>query len=142
MFLRSLLSLLLVAGMVDAASAESSGAAQLVNTIPDSSNKLVKLTSSGVSPQILHMSLQDSIVFFLNDTKDSLTTLEIDFGTKHMHCNGSNMRADSDGKARSARPFGPRDFAATCFHEPGTFQYKVFGLNSNPSGVTGTIVVQ
>ena len=121
---------------------QDSNAGQVLNIIPDSTNKIIKLTDKGLVPQELTMTLSDSVVFLLNDSSDSLATIEVDFGKKHMHCNGSNMRADSDGKARSTRPFGPRDFAATCFHEPGDFPYKVFGLRSNPAGVSGIIHVE
>lgn len=114
----------------------------LLTTIPDSTSKIIKLTDKGLVPQTLNMTTQDSIVFLLNDSSDSLATVEVDFGAKHMHCNGSNLRADSDGKVRSSRPFGPRDFAATCFHEPGDFPYKVFGLSSNPAGFSGMIHVE
>lgn len=114
----------------------------LRTTFPASNNQIIKLTDSGIVPQKLTMRVDDSIVFLLNDSADSLTTLEIDFGGKQMHCNGSNVRAQDDGKVRSVRPFGPRDFASTCFHDRGTYSFTVYGLKPNPSGLTGTIYVE
>ncbi len=132
----------LAAVLSSIAVAQSESIAKSVSVVPDSNNQVVKLTDSGISPNMLSMKLTDSIVFLLNDTADTLTTLEIDFGSKQMHCSGGNLRAESDGKSRSVRPFGPRDFASTCFHEPGDYSYTVYGLKPNPSGIRGTIHVE
>lgn len=141
MLRKSLFLAFLCAALAGAAQA-AENSSQLLTTVPDSTNQIVKLTERGPVPAVLNMTVKDSVVFMLNDSKDSLATIEVDFGTKHMHCNGSNLRADSDGKVRSSRPFGPRDFAATCFHEAGDFPYKVFGLSPNPAGVSGLIHVE
>ena len=124
------------------AAAESSPSGAQISAIPDSNNQIIKLTDKGIVPDHLSMKLDDSIVFLLNDTTDSLTTLEIAFGEKHMHCQGGNMLAGPDGTSRSVRPFGPRDFASTCFHEPGDYSYTVFGLKPGPTGLKGTIHVE
>lgn len=112
------------------------------NTIPESKNKIVKFTDHGAEPQTLEMKLEDSIVFFLNDTADSLVTLEVDYGKKETHCASSNLEIAENGIVRSVRPFPPKDFASVCFHDRGTYPVKIYGLKANPKAVAATIVVQ
>jgi hypothetical protein len=110
--------------------------------IPDSQSQIMKFSDKGISPEVLHMKKEDSILFFLNQTKDSLTTLELDYGNHHTHCSSTNLKIGDDGVVRSVRPFGPRDFASVCFHDKGTYKLKVYGLNKNPLGSTATVVVE
>jgi len=110
--------------------------------MPTSKKQILKLSDAGLEPQTLKMTTDDSIVFFLNDTNDSLTSLEVDFRGKTAHCASANMVAEEDGFVRSTKPFGPKDFATTCFHAPGTYAYTVYGLKQNPKGIKGTIVVE
>ncbi|MBX7144841.1 MAG: hypothetical protein K1X79_10355 [Oligoflexia bacterium] len=110
--------------------------------IPDSHNQVIILKDSGIEPNPLRMKLSDSIVFVLNDSKDSLATVVFDFGKKQMHCSGSNLEVGDDGTIRSKRPFGPRDFASTCFHEKGEYKLTVYGLKARPSGLVSTIFVE
>lgn len=105
-------------------------------------NQILKLTDNGLVPSTLKMKAEDSIVFFVNDTRDSLTTLEIDFGAKPSHCSGGNLRVMNDNKIKSVRPFGPNDFASTCFHASGEYPLTVYGLKRNPSGIKTTIIVE
>lgn len=124
--------------------AENKPATQAPNTvvnIPDSKNRIIRLTDRGLVPPNLTMDREDSIVFFVNDSTESLATLEIDFGDKPTHCGSANLRTGDDGKVRSTRPFGPSDFSSTCFHASGTYPVKIFGLKSNPQGVQTTIKV-
>jgi len=111
-------------------------------TVPDSRNQIIRLTDRGVEPAALKMKREDSIVFFVNDTAGSLATLEIDFGKRAMHCGGGNLRAMDDGKIRSVRPFGPNDFASSCFHDTGRYAFTVYGLKANPKGIRSTIDVE
>lgn len=127
------------------AEAESKPLKQAPNSvvsIPDSRNRIIKLTDKGIVPAQITMKQEDSIVFFVNDTSGSLTTLEIDFGKKPSHCGSGRLITTDDGKVRSVRPFGPNDFSSTCFHEKGDYPFKVFGLKSNPKGVESVIHVQ
>ena len=110
--------------------------------MPSSKKQILKLGDSGVAPQNLKMSVDDSIVFFLNDSNDSLTSLEIDFRGKTAHCASANMAVAEDGFVRSTKPFGPKDFATACFHAPGTYAFTVYGLKQNPKGVKGSIIVE
>lgn len=113
-----------------------------VTVVPDSRNQIVKLTDKGIEPAELHMKREDSIAFFLNDTKDSLATIEIEFGDKHTHCSSGNLRIIDGGKLTTLRPFGPSDFSTTCFHDPGAYEFTVFGLKPNPKGLKGRIIVE
>ena len=125
--------------------AENKAAKQAPNSIisiPDSRNRIIKLTDKGIVPAQITMKQEDSIVFFVNDTSGSLTTLEIDFGKKPSHCGSGRLITTDDGKVRSVRPFGPNDFSSTCFHQKGDYPFKVYGLKSNPKGVESIIHVQ
>lgn len=113
-----------------------------IKTVPDSRNQIVRLTDRGLEPSTMTIKKDDSIVFFLNDTADSLTTLEIDFGEKHAHCSSTNLIISSFGKIKSQRPFGPNDFSSTCFHEKGTYPFVIYGLKSKPAGMAGQIIVE
>ncbi len=111
-------------------------------SMPNSKNYIIKLKESGPEPGLLRLRPDDSVVFFLNETKEALATLEVDFTGKTAHCASSNMRVSDDQSVKSVTPFGPKDFATTCFHSPGSYTYKVYGLPANPKGVTGTVVLE
>ncbi len=110
--------------------------------IADSRNQIIKLTDSGLVPSSLKIKKEDSIVFFLNDTDSSLTSLAIEFGNKSTHCGGGKLQTGKDGKVSSIRPFGPNDFTSTCFHETGEYPVKVYGLKANPKGIQSVIYVE
>lgn len=112
-----------------------------ISKLPDSQNQIVKLTDRGVEPSTLTMKQDDVIVFFLNESSDSLATLQVDFGMKATHCATSNLKIGDGGKVSSVRPFGPTDFASICLHDLGTYDFKVFGLKNNPKGIASKIVV-
>jgi hypothetical protein len=127
---------------VPGVAAEKTGPPPLVTTLPASKNQTVVLTDRGVEPRELRMKLDDSGLFFLNKSQESLATIEIDYRGKETHCASSNLEITEDGYIRSVRPFPPREFASVCFHDKGTYQYKVFGLRANPKGIAGTITVE
>ena len=110
--------------------------------IVDSRNQIVKFTDKGVFPKDLKIRREDSIVFFLNDTESSLTSLVIEFGEKSTHCGGAKLQTGSHGRVSSIRPFGPNDFTSTCFHEAGVYPFKVYGLKANPNGIESKIYVE
>lgn len=110
--------------------------------LPQSRNQIVKITDSGLVPSNIKMTVNDSIVLFLNSTRDSLTTLEIDFGSKKTHCASSKMVLREAGSIKSGEPFGPREFASTCFHDPGQYRFTVFGVPNFPQGLQSTIIVE
>ncbi len=115
---------------------------QATKTLPESRNQMIKLTDRGLEPVNLRMTTADSILFFLNDSTDALATLEIDFGSKATHCSSGNLQIDPNGLIRSVEPFGPKDFASVCFHEPGRYPVKVYGLKAKPSGILGEVIVE
>ncbi|RIL11123.1 MAG: hypothetical protein DCC75_02965 [Proteobacteria bacterium] len=112
------------------------------NAPPDSQNRIIKLTDKGLEPQVLKMKKDDYIVFFLNSSKDSLTTLEVDYGEKPTHCTSGNLAVRRTGIVGSTKPFGPRDFVSLCFHDVGTYPLTVYGLTAAPKGITGSILVE
>lgn len=111
-------------------------------SVPEAQNRLIKVTDKGIEPLNLVMKRDDSIAFFLNDTKDSLITVELDFKEHSIHCGGGNLQAAEAGKVRSVKPIGPKDFASTCFHDSGKYSYVIYGLGGNNSGVRGSITVE
>lgn len=125
--------------MLFVAALSASGALAATGT---SQNKLIKFSDKGIEPQTLEMSTDDSIVFFYNESQESLATLEVDFRGKTTHCAGTNLKAAEDGFIRSIKPFGPKDFATTCFHAPGEYSYTAYGLKSSPAGIKGKIIVK
>ncbi len=111
-------------------------------TLPVSSNGVIKLGDAGLSPSVLEMRREDSLVLFLNDSAESLVTLQINFGTHASHCASENLTIGPDGVIRSSVPIAPKDFATACFHDPGSYSYTAFGLKRSPGGAQGTIVVK
>ncbi len=114
----------------------------LVTKIPDSKNQIIKLLDQGIEPSTLHMKKEDSIVFFLNSSTDSLATLEIDYGSHTSHCASSNLQINKNGTVTSTRPIEPKNFASVCFHDTGRYPFKIFGLKSKPAGINAEIVVE
>jgi len=140
-----LLVFILCLGISSSTWAETTATKQAPNTIisiPDSNNRIIRLTDHGLVPPSITMKKEDSIVFFVNDSSESLTTLEINFGDKPIHCGSANLRTGDDGKVRSVRPFGPNDFSSTCFHSEGNYPVRIFGLKNNPQGVETVIRVE
>lgn len=111
-------------------------------TIPDSQSQIVKLTNKGLEPSTLEMSTEDGVAFFLNDTTDSLITLDVEANGVKTHCASGNMKIADDGAIRSSAPIVPKDFASTCFHKPGTYHFSVYGLPNHTEGVRGSIIVR
>ena len=103
---------------------------------------MVRITDEGLSPSTLRMKKEDNLLFFLNDTTDSLITLSIAFGDHVTHCATSNLKIEGNGTVRSVQPIPPKDFANTCFHDPGTYAFTVFGLKGSPDGVRGSVVIE
>jgi hypothetical protein len=110
--------------------------------IPDSQNQIIRMVNEGLRPEQLRMKLQDSIVFFLNESTDALVTLEVDYSGKKTHCATKNMQIEENDKIHSARPIPPRDFASVCFHERGTYPLTVYGLPKDPKGIHTSILVE
>lgn len=109
---------------------------------PDARPQMVKITSKGLSPAQLTMLESDSVVFFYNDTDDDLATLEVDFGSRAVHCAAALKVVKEPGLARSRKPFGPKEFASTCFHDKGQYSYRIFTSDKGKTPYTGTVIVQ
>jgi hypothetical protein len=147
--LKNLFALLFLSGFLLAAVPQQSFADdgqdnsdQLQVHVPDSKNQIMKFTDDGVQPAEIHMRKEDSIVFFLNDSTDSLATLTVDFGKRTTHCATANLKIRDNGLISSIRPIEPRNFASVCFHDAGTYPVTVYGLKKKPEGIQASIVVQ
>ena len=105
-------------------------------------NRIIEVTDKGVIPQVLEINDQDLTVFLLNRSKESLITFEIDYGKREMHCSNDNIENLEGGKSRSVKPLAPRDFAATCFHDPGTYPIKFYGVAGAKEPITAKVVLK
>lgn len=108
----------------------------------ESYNKVITISDSGVEPKVLAMRKEDRIAFFLNNSSESLITLSVSFGKNATHCASENLKIGDDGSVESTRPIPPKDFATTCFHDPGTYSYTIFGVKNAPRGIQGSIQVR
>ena len=105
---------------------------------------LIEITDSGIQNPNLMMRVRQGVVFFMNNTSESLLTLEIDFGKNALACFSSatpNLKFADNGKLLSTRPIAPGSFASTCLPTLGTFPFTVYGLKKNGVGTTGMITV-
>lgn len=135
--MNSALSLAMFCGvLVSAAAAEDE---QRDEELDDAVKEIVKVTDHGLEPATITFDKLDSSVFFVNETKDSLVTLTVDFGKLPAHCASGNMKFE-DGKMKSIEPIGPKDFAIMCFPEKGTYAVKVDGVASEK--IEGKVVVR
>lgn len=105
-------------------------------------NQMVKITDSGLEPSTIEMRKEDRIVFFVNDSKESLVTLNLTFGARATHCASENLRIGEDGSVQSVKPIPPKDFAATCFHDLGSYPFSVSGIQGSSKSFKGTIIVR
>jgi len=108
----------------------------------ESYNKVITISDAGIEPKVLTMRKEDRIAFFLNNSSESLITLSLSFGKNATHCASENLKIGDDGNVRSTRPIAPKDFATTCFHDPGTYSYTVYGVKNAPKGLQGSIQVR
>lgn len=121
----------------------TSNAQQVPSDAPQKNQSpMVRISDEGLSPETLRMKKEDNLLFFLNDTTDSLITLSIQFGEHATHCATPNLKIAENGTVRSVQPIPPKDFANTCFHDPGTYPFTVYGLKRAPDGVKGTVVIE
>lgn len=113
-----------------------------LNYISDSKNRIIKFTNRGLEPQVLHMKLEDSIVFYLNATPRSDVRFKIDYGDKPTHCSSSNLKIENGGIVSSPGPLEPDKFATTCFHQRGRYPIEVTGATGRNSKSSGEIIVE
>ena len=111
-------------------------------TKADARPQIIKISSNGVAPTKLTMQKSDSVVFFYNTTDEDLLTLEIDFGARSVHCSGALRVVKEPGLSRTRKPFGPKEFVSTCFHEKGAYPYKIFSSRSNNQVFSGSVSVE
>jgi len=111
-------------------------------TTPDAQSHMIKITDKGLEPATLEMRKEDRITFFVNDSVESLVTLDLNFGKHSTHCSSGNLKIGDDGVIRSVKPIGPKDFATTCFHDPGSYSFTIYGVKNAPRGLKGTIIVK
>lgn len=124
-----------------------------VHTTPHE-GRIVKITDAGLEPSELIIdsnsektdttseNLHSRVVFFLNDTTDSLITLDVETQGKKAHCASGNLKIQESGGVRSSTPIVPKDFASTCFHNVGSYPFSVYGLKGRTTAVTGVIQVR
>ena len=110
--------------------------------VESAQKEVIKISAKGASPTTIHFTKEDGSVFFLNNSKDSLMTLDIDFKGRRAHCASTNMKFSSDGHLRSTTPVGPKDFAITCFPEKGTYEFLAYGILGNQKPISGSIIVE
>lgn len=110
--------------------------------IEPAEKEIIKISETGASPSVIHFNKEDGSVFFLNTSKDSLMTLDIDFKGKRAHCASSNMKFTENGHLRSTLPVGINDFAISCFPEKGIYSFVAYGILKNQKPVTGTVLVE
>jgi hypothetical protein len=103
--------------------------------------QMVAITDTGLEPSTLSMSREERVAFFVNNSTDSLITLQVDFGSNTTHCASKNLEIRDNGTVVSSKPISPKDFATTCFHEAGKYPFTVRGVTGHPEGLKGTIVV-
>lgn len=108
----------------------------------DARPQMVKVTSKGITPPQMTMRQSDSVVFFYNDTEDDLITLEVEFGARAVHCASALKVIKEPGLARSRKPFGPKEFVSTCFHDKGLYSYRIYTSKKGNPPYTGTVTVQ
>jgi hypothetical protein len=103
------------------------------------------ISEDGIEPKILSMKREDRVAFFVNNSLDSLLSIAVQFGKNSTHCASANLEiqdygmdsggANASSVVRSTKPISPKDFATTCFHEPGTYPYTIRGLTSKNAEV-------
>ncbi|MFN8391178.1 MAG: hypothetical protein U0136_12880 [Bdellovibrionota bacterium] len=108
--------------------------------LADAEKEVVKVTDQGLIPPTITLQKQDSSVFFVNTTKDSLVTVSIDFGEHSAHCATSNLKFEN-GSMHSVEPIGPKDFALTCFPQKGSYDVKVEGVAGKNAPLVGKVIV-
>jgi hypothetical protein len=104
--------------------------------------QIITVSDTGIQPTKITLKKGDGIAFILNDTKDSLITVDLAYGKHTTHCASSNLKIGEDGVIRSKEPIPPKDFASTCFHDSGSYAFTVYGSKGSPNGIVGTIVVE
>lgn len=104
--------------------------------------QMIVVSDGGLEPKNLTISSKERVAFFLNNTRESLITLDIQFGANTTHCASENLRINEDGRVGSIKPVSPKDFATTCFHDPGRYPFTVRGVPASPEGLSGVITVE
>lgn len=138
--MKNVLSLFAAAAILatDAAIVLAQGGAPL----NDPEKIVVRVTEGGLEPSTIRLHKDDSSVFFLNSTKDSLMSVSVNFGNHRTHCASENLKLGDDGKLQSVQPIGPKDFALTCFPQKGSYQVAISGIAGHSQPLVGTVIVE
>ena len=117
--------------------AEDSG-----NALIPGQAQMITISDGGIEPLNLILKKEDALALFLNDSKDSLITLDLAYQKHATHCASSNLTIGDNGLIRSKEPIPPKDFASACFNEPGSYPFTIYGLKGSPAGIKGSITVE
>lgn len=113
-----------------------------IHKIEPTVNKIVKITDSGITPKTISIGKRGSLLFFYNETRNSLVNVEVDYGDRKVFCSTGKMMMGKDGVVRSKEPFSPRSFATVCFPDAGSYKLTAYGVAGFPSGLSSTIEVR
>ncbi len=112
------------------------------STLGNAEKKVMLISERGFDPPVMKLKTLDGSVFFVNSTKDSLITLDVDFGGKHAHCASGNMELSPSHALVSKAPIAPRDFALMCFPDKGEYTARAYGVKGRKEPIIGAVVVQ
>lgn len=104
--------------------------------------KMVVVSEAGLDPRELRINTEERVAFFLNNSHESLMSLDVHFGDNTTHCASENLEIGDNGVVSSIKPVAPKDFATMCFHDSGTYPFTVRGVGRTSGGLQGTIIVE
>ena len=110
--------------------------------VGNAEKKVVLISDQGFDPPVMKLKTLDGSVFFVNNTKDSLVTLNIDFGGKRAHCASGNLELSPQHQLVSKSPIAPKDFAFLCFPEKGKYAARAYGVKGKKDAVVGAVEVE
>lgn len=111
-------------------------------SISEYQTQVIRFSDSGIDPKEVRIKREERVLFLSSETTSSSATVEIDFHEHATSCSSLHMKSGENGKIRSEPPLGPNDFASTCFHDTGTYDFTIYGLANDPAGTHGKIIVE
>ena len=118
--------------------------AELSHATLSTENKshIISVPDSGLTPSTFHISKNDELGFFLNDSshwriRDSINYSELATGSA-----SANVTNQDNGTIRSRELIDSKDLVGSWAHNSGSYAFTVQGLRNGPAGSEGDSIIK
>jgi hypothetical protein len=104
--------------------------------------KMIVVSEGGLDPRELTINKEERVAFFLNNSREDLMSLDVNFGDNTTHCASENLEIGDDGVVSSIKPVAPKDFATMCFYDARTYAFSLQGVGRTSGNMPEPSIVE